>query len=319
MLQGSFASGRYTSTVLFVLSMLVIWAAHWLPESPASFAQPDVPAFMGGLASRAVSVLFYVLAAVLLSRQTFFDREVKWKGALYMWLVALSTFINGNPVTALSALLFMVSIILLFFCQYSADPVGPLFTAFLLLGVQSFITPLSLYFIPLYLLFFSMANVFSARGLAASVLGLATPFWLIMGTAYVFPDVNALMEPLTNGVSGLFVVALPGFSVLNILLLAFVLLVLLPGIFTFVGSTSPAKPLLRRRLSFVIVADIYLLLLSCVIDGAAGLFYVCQLPFVAILASYLFAKKETKLSNVYFVLINAVILAIATYPLWLMR
>ena len=127
------------------------------------------------------------------------------------------------------------------------------------------------------------------------------------------------MEPLTNGVSGLIIVRLPEFSLLNILLLVFVLLVLLPAIFAFVGSTSPAKPLLRRRLSFVIVADIYLLLLSCMIDGAAGIFYVCQLPFVAILASYLFAKKETKLSNVYFVLVNTIILAIATCPLWLMH
>ena len=60
-----------------------------------------------------------------------------------------------------------------------------------------------------------------------------------------------------------------------------------------------------------------MLLLSGIIGGGAGFFYVCQLPFVAILASYLFAMKETKLSNVYFVLVNAMMLAIATHTLWL--
>ena len=120
-----------------------------------------------------------------------------------------------------------------------------------------------------------------------------------------------------DGFTAAFDVNFPSFSLLNLLLLVFVLAVLLPAIYVFVGSASPSKPLLRRRLSFIIVANIYLLLLSGIIGGGAGFFYVCQLPFVAILASYLFAMKETKLSNVYFVLVNAMMLAIATHTLWL--
>ena len=317
MLQGSFASGRYTSTVLFVLSMLVIQAAHWLPATSVSILQPDVPEFMNGIVSRVVSVLIYFFSALLLSRQAFFDRGVRWKGARYLWIVAVSTFVNGNPTIAFSSLLFLLSIILLFLCQYSGNSVTPLYTSFFLLGVLSFVTPYSLYFIPLHLTFCSMANMLSARGVAASILGLVTPFWLVMGTMYVFPDANALIEPFANGVSQLFDVNFQNFTVLHLLLLLFVLIVLLPAIFTFVGSTSPAKPLLRRRISFMIVANVYLLLLFCIVTDASGLFYMCQLPCVAILASYLFAKKETKLSNMYFILVNLIMLAIATQSIWL--
>ena len=317
MLQGSFASGRYTSTVLFVLSMLVMSASYWLPASDLSFVQLAEPAWMDGFVPHVVSVILYACVALLISRQIFFDRSVRWKGSLYLWFMALSTFVNGNPSVAFSSLLFMVSLVLLLFCQYSANPVGLFYTSFMLLGTLCFVTPYSLYLVPLYLLFCSITNTFSAKGVAASLLGLATPFWLVFGTAYVFSRIDVLLEPFMDGFTLALKVDFPSFSLLNLLLLVFVLAVLLPAIYVFVGSASPSKPLLRRRLSFVIVANIYLLLLSCIVGGGAGLFYVCQLPFVAILASYLFAMKETKLSNVYFVLVNAMMLAIATHTLWL--
>ncbi|MBR4967477.1 MAG: hypothetical protein IKY19_04525 [Bacteroidaceae bacterium] len=318
MLQGSFASGRYTSTVLFVLSMLVMLAAYWLPTSSAGIAQPGIPVLLCGFVPRIVSLVIYVFAAVLLSRQTFFDRRMKWMGALYLWLVAVSTFVNGNPIIAFSSLLFLASIILLLLCQYSANPVGILFTSFMLLGILILVTPFSLYLIPLYLAFGFFANVFSARGISASLLGLVTPFWLVVGTAYVFSCTETFIEPLWEELTDVCNVEFPGFSILLLLLLALILVVLLPASITFFGGTSPSKPLLRRRFSYIIVVNIYLLLLFCTVSSGAGFFYMCQLPCTAILASYLFAKKESKLSNVYFVIVNAIIVAIATQSLCLM-
>lgn len=316
MLQGRFASGRYTSTVLFVLSMLVILAAHWLPSAVPCAAQPVL---LEGFLSRVVSALVYAFAAVLLSRQMFFDRAVKWLGALYLWFVAISTFVNGDLFIAFSSLLFLLSILLLFFCQYSANPVGPLYISFLLLGVLVFVMPYSLWLIPLFWIFGFFANVFSPKGVAASFLGLATPLWLLFGSAYVFPVADTLSERVMESLYLAFDIGLPEFSILFLLQLLFVLAVLLPALFSFVGSASPSKPLLRRRLSFVMVADIYLLLLFCIAGSGAHFFYMCQLPCAAVLASYLFAKKETKLSNVYFIFVNLILVAIATCPLWLMH
>ncbi len=317
MLHGSFSNGRYTSTVLFVLSMLVLSAAYWLPASQAVLEPPAHPSFMGGAVSHILSIFIYLLVALLLSRQTFFDRDIKWKGALYLWFVALSTFANGNAVVAFAALLFLLSFVVLLFAQYSADAVGPLFTSFLLLGVLSFVMPYSLYLLPLYVLFCSMTNMLSVRSAAASLLGLLTPFWLVMGTAYVLPGVNVITESFMAALPAIFDVEFPSFSLPNMLLLIFELLVLLPAMFLFVGGTSPAKPLLRRRFSFVVVAFVYLLLLCTIVSGGAPFFYACQLPFVAILASYVLARKETKLMNLYFVILNGIMIAVATSPLWL--
>ena len=316
MLHGAFTNGRYTSTVLIVLSMLVFVAAYWLPVSVDDVSQQAVPPFMGGAVSHILSALLYILSAFVLSRQSFFDSNVRWKGALYLWFAALSTFVNGDAAMAFAALLFLLSFVLLLFAQYSADPTGPLFTSFMLLGVQAFVTPYTLLSIPLFLLFCFMTNTLSARGIAASVLGLLTPFWLVLGTAYLLPGVAGLTESFVAGLPVVFDVGLPTISLLDILLLLFVLAVLLPALFLFVGSSSPAKPLLRRRLSFVLVASVYMMILSLAFGGGAPFFYVCQLPFVAILASYVLARKETKLMNVYFVIVNVLMSAVATYPLW---
>ena len=317
MLQGSFANGRYTSTVLFVLSMSVMLAAYWMPPIVETMTQPAVPEFMDGFVAHIVSMLIYLFASLLLSRQTFFDRAVKWKGALYLWFVALSTFANGNATVAFAALFFLLSFVVLLFTQYATNTVGMLFTSFMLLGVLSFIVPHSLYFLPLYLLFCSMTNTLSVRGVAASLLGLLTPFWLVMGTAYVLPGVNVITESFMAALPAIFDVEFPSFSLPNMLLLIFELSVLLPAMFLFVGGTSPAKPLLRRRLSFITVAAVYLLLLCTIVSGGVPFFYACQLPFVAILASYVLARKETKLLNIYFVILNVLMIAIATSPLWL--
>lgn len=317
MLHGYFASGRYTSAVLFVLSMLVMVSAHWMSVSALSV--DGLPVLIGGFLSRAAALLLYMFSAVLLSRQTFFDREVKWKGALYMWFVAVSTFVNGNVAIALLSLIFILSVILLLYCQYCPDPVGVLYTSFMFLGFLAFISPYSLYLIPLYLLFCSITNTFSARGVAASFLGLLTPFWLVVGTAYVFPRANAIWDSFVDRLPAVVDVDFTGLTFLHIMVLLLVLSVLLPATFAFVGSASPAKPLLRRRLTFVIVANVYLLLLFVIVGGGSAFFYICQLPFVAILTSYLFAKKETRLSNVYMILINLIMVAMATQSLWLMH
>ena len=318
MLHSTIANGRYTSTVLFALSMLVFVAAYWLPElSPISVVETNESFLGGGFMPRIFSALVYVIAAVLLSRQTFFDRGVKWMGALYLWFVAVSTFVNWNPVIALSSLLFLLSLILLLFCQYSANPVGLLYTSFMLLGVLFFVIPYSLYFIPLYLVFCFQANLISVRGVAALLLGLLTPLWFVIGLAYVFPAVEVFCLTFIDGLSAVLTFGFARFTLLHLLLIALVLSVLLPAAFTFIGGTSPTKPLLRRRMSFVIVADVYILLLFCIVADGAAFFYVCQLPCVAVLASYLLSKKETRLSNIYMIFVVIMMIALATQSLWL--
>lgn len=317
-LHGRFVSGRYTPVILVVMSSLLMLSAIWFPGLAASeIMQPSEPSFLGSAVSRILSAMLFALAAFVISRQTFFDRRANWKGALYLWLVAISLFANGNIVIALVSLLYVLSLALLFACQHSVAPVGQLFASFMLLGILALVTPFSLYLIPLHIAFIFFANIFSFRNIAASILGLATPFWLVMGSAYVFPQVGELSRAFTDGLPLLSVFSAPEYSTFSLLVLVLVILLLFPAAVTFVGSPLPSKPLLRRRLSYIIVTNIYLLLLSCFVVGGGALFYFLMLPGLAVTASYIFSMKVTRLSNLFFIIVNVIMLAIATHTLWL--
>lgn len=317
-LHGRFVSGRYTPIILVVMSSLLMLSAIWFPDLVASeILQPSEPPFLGSAVSRILSAVLFALAAFVISRQTFFDKRVHWKGALYMWLVAISLFANGNIVIAFVSLLYVLSVALLFAAQHSVAQVGQLFTSFMLLGVLALVTPFLLYLIPLYITFIFLANIFSVRNIAASILGLATPFWLVMGSAYVFPQAEVLSRAFTDGLPCLFEFSAPEYSTSSLLVLVLVILLLFPAAVLFMGSASPSKPLLRRRFSYIIVTSIYLLLLSCFVAGGSALFYFLMLPGLAVTASYIFSMKVTRMSNIFFIIVNVIMLAIATHILWL--
>ena len=316
-LHSRFASGRFTPVLLFTFSLLLMLSAFWYPASAVPVTLPAEPSFMGGLASRLLSTLFYAVSAILISGQTFFDRRVRWVGAFYMWMVAVLPFVNGNSTLALSSLLSVLAFVILFACQYKVNSMGLIYASFLVLGFQLFVTPFAIFLIPLYWAFCLYANISSPRGFVASLLGLATPFWLLLGTEYVLSDCNVLSNYISDGLSGTFRVSGNGSPTLFLILLGFALLLLLPSIVTFMGSVSPAKPLLRRRLSFIMMADAYLLLLCCLWGDGVFVFYSCSLFCQSVIASYIFSVKETKLIGVYFLFVNLIMVAIATQALWL--
>lgn len=316
-LQGKFVSSNYTPSLLVVVSVVLMVATYWLPPA-VPLELPAVGIFsLNGLLARVVSMIMCGAVAFILSQQTFFERRIRWVGALFMWMVAVSTFANSDAMVALLLLLFMLSFAVLLLCQHVANVVPQLYTAFAVLGSSSLLEPQILLFVPLYVVFIFCANIFSLKGLLASLLGLLTPFWLLFGLVYVFPSLAVLSEPFMMGIEVSKQVRMLEFNPVHILLLSFVLAVLVPATAMFFGSASPAKPLLRRRLLFVIIAEYYILLLFCFVCGGSALLYMCLLPGLTVLLSYMLSTKATKVMNVYFILVNIFMVAVVTHSLWL--
>ena len=103
----------------------------------------------------------------------------------------------------------------------------------------------------------------------------------------------------------------------RIAVLVMELMILLPFIVLFVSTRIPAKPILRRRILFVIVLDIYLMLLSWGYEDNFWIFYVWRLPALAVMVSYVFTAKQNKVMNIYFVFMNLVWISIAVLGLCL--
>lgn len=316
-LQGRFVSGKHTPMVLLLLAMAV-WVMGVL-------AVPAVPAIcwagiewgaVSPLFSNAVSLVCYVLSAFLLSSLYLSERRIHWLTTLYLWVSALSIFVHGNMLWAVSGLLFMALLTMLFLCQPVARVEGQLFAAFATLGLASLLLPQFLLLLPIGVVYMLSMNVMGLKRFMAALLGFAAPFWLVYGTVYVYPQAEVLLAPFNGGLDGLLSVSVAEPLPMRLLLTFLELGIMLPAVALFAGSSVPGKPLLRRRLAFVMLTSAWLMILSWLSDSNFELFYVWRMPGMAIMASYLFTVKVTKATNVYFVIINILWLSVAALSIW---
>ena len=316
-MQGRFVSGKHTPVILLLLS-LVAWGV-------GVFAVPVVPVqkwagidfcSTGALMANVVSLTCYVLSAFMLSSLYLSERRIHWLTALYIWIVSLSLFAHGNMVWAVSALLFMVLLTMLFMCQPASRIEGSLFAAFAVLGLASLLLPQFLLLLPLGVVYMLSVNIMSLKSFLAALLGFAAPFWLVYGTVYVYPSAEIILYPFNEGIDELLTLSVAEPRPIRLLLTLMELGIILPAAVLFVGSSVPGKPLLRRRLSFVMLTSVWLLILSWLYAGSFELFYMWRTPLIAIMASYLFTLKVTKVANIYIVFINILWLAVAAFSIW---
>lgn len=316
-LQGRFVSGRYTPLILLLVSV-VVWriGALLLPASAGMLWPVYMFSVSGGMFSSIVPLFCYIAVAVILGMLHLHERRISWFTSLYFFLSAASLFIHNDVVSAVSAVLFIALMAALMACQPGDDAEGALFAAFSLLGLLSFLLPQFLFLLPLFVAYLLIANISGLKRFLAAMLGLILPFWFLFGITYAWPEV-AESIPAIDRVSGcLAFPAVIEFTPLRLLLLVAELGVMLPAMMVFATSSVPSKPLLRRRLLFMLVANSYLLLLSIFSAPNFDMLYAWRVPGTAVFASYLFSLKVTRYSNIYFVLFFIFWLAIAVFSVW---
>ena len=316
-LQGRFVTGKYTPVTLLLLSLMV-WGigVFVLPDTPVAIWAGIELGAIGTLLSGVISLACTVMSAFLLSSLYISERRIHWLTTFYLWIAALSLFTHANVLWAVSGLIFMVFLTMLFVCQSVVWVESSLFAVFALLGFASLLLPQFLMLLPLGIVYMLMANIMSTKRFMAALLGLLTPFWLVYGTVYVCPAADVLLSAFNAGLDGLACLTIADLHPMRLLLTVVELSILLPAAAVFVGSSVPGKPMLRRRLSFVMVACAWLMLLSWLSGDDFGLYYVWRMPGIAILASYVLTVKMNKFTNVYFVFINLLWLAVAALSIW---
>lgn len=319
-LQGRFVAGKGTSLILQLMSLALAVAGYFLTSAEGTFSCSGFAATtLDGTLLFCLSLLCYIPVALVIGSFHLFERRNAWLPALFLWLVAISVFLHGNLLTAFSVLLVVIVVALLLNCQPEALLERLLYTIFAITGSAAFLLPQFVFLLlPLIVALFVL-NVFSVKRMLAALLGFATPFWIVYGIVYVWPQADVLLTPFESGIQSLFAfrvaVANPCIVVVSVM----ELMVLLPAVAVFASSQVPSKPLLRRRMIFLMFLEFYLIPLSWFVNNDFELFYAWRLPLVAVMASYLFTVKQTKASNIYFIFINLFWLSAAVLCLCLSR
>ncbi len=304
---------------MFVASLLLwgIGALWGVSSSTPTFLSALGINFASDVVARLFSFLSLVAVALLLNHLYLFERRIHWLSSVFLWLSSVMMFVHVDYLSCFSSLLLMMAMSQLLSCVHESGQERALFGAFAFLSFSSLFLLQFAYVLPLFVAYIFIARISNVRNVLSALLGVVTPYWLLFGLVYAFPSLGPLLVPLkicyANMVSG----AGLSLSPLLYLVLAVEGLIYVVAVCNFATSLFPAKPLLRRRLLFIIILNIYLFAISFFVPQDFVMLFVWRLPGVALLASYAFAMKITKLSNIYFITLNILWLATATLCLWI--
>ena len=316
-LQGRFVAAGYPAVAMLFASLL-LWVAGYLFSlggDCAILASLGLD-FIGDALSRVVSLLSYVCAAFLLGHIYIFERRVPFLLHIFLWLVSVQMFLHPDIIVAAALLFFLIAVAQLLSCSMCEGQEQSLYCAFAILSFSSLFLLQFAYLLPLFIAYLWVGNIFSIKNLFAALLGVTTPYWLLFGTLFVFPSLDALLIPLKLGVLNILTPAAISFSLQEWVTLAMELLVLVVAVSTFFASSLPAKPLLRRRLVFLFVLNAFLLIMPFVVPQDYALLLAWSLPIDAVMVAYVLSIKLTRLSNIYFIVLNILWLVIALLCLW---
>ena len=294
---------------------LLLWGVSALLGVGDYNLLPDVLG-LGYWGSRLLSLFLYAAVAFMLGSLYILERRAQWLPALFLWLSAVFMVVQPCYATALSLLLLLLSLMRLFQCVADKGQECTLFGAFALLSFSSLLFVQFAFLLPLFIAYMSISRIARGRNFLAAFLGVVTPYWLLFGAVYAFPSAGVLLLPFKASLAQTAFFVGGEYALSFYVWLAIEVAVWLVATYVYVSSFYPAKPLLRRRFLLIILLNAYLMLLSFAIPHNFLLFLVWRMPGVAIMSSYLFAMKVTRLSNICFILLNAAWLSITFICLW---
>lgn len=313
--QGRFVSGRATALILFGVSLLM-WLVGALFDTPVDV----LPVFglqIGNVMSRCITFACFVLAMAMMSSWYVFDRRIHWFLPLFFCLSSMSLPVHGCIAYSLSLLFSLLVLHRVFACSMGGDCRYTLFSAFALFGLATMLFPQFIMLLPVFFFYISMTSLTIKQIVFPVLLGLLTPYWFLFGIDYIFPNVVEQNNFFTAPFLYISSVTSDVSKLSNLIYLAVELLVLIPFVIRFINSATPGKPLLRKRLRFFALQNLYLMLISVLYSQDFLLYYIWSLPALAVMLTYIFTLPITRFSRYYFIFINIIWLVMMPFSLWL--
>lgn len=314
--QKIFITGRYTLAFLLAGAFL-LWLFGWFVEIEGPIrSQLSIFYVDSDWLGRLLSFAMYVVVALILNSFVIIEGRTPWLGGIMMWLTGILFVIHDNVTLSLSLFMLVIALSCLFSCYQREGIERRLFAAFVSLGTCFIILPQFIYVAPLFLLYPLMTSTIGFKGGFASLLGLFTPFWLYFGFMLAFSQFDMAQQTFFSRWNHIIPFTFLELSAYNMTLLVIELSVMISATVLFMSNMTPAKPLMRKMFFFFILMNFYLWVVSIVKYQDSELLLVWRLPGLAVMMAYIFSLRITKLSNIYFVLLNVMTVVLALLGLW---
>ena len=314
-LQKRFVTGRFTLAVL-LSGALLLWVVCALSGVSNGADDVNVLLLLPRWLRCALSFAVYMAVAYIANSFVLIEGRAPWLGGVLMWLTGLCFFVQESLFLPLSLLALTVVLSVLLSCFRRPDVQLWVYSAFAMLSSLVFFVPAAVYIFPLALVYMATTSVLGIRNILSALLGLFTPVWILYCLSFVSGGVGAFYGASLQNIADAVQLSLLQPTPYRVMLLVAEAVVMLPCAVVFARSGSPAKPLMRKMLTFFIMAGIFLWALSFVRGNDFSLLFTWRLPSLSIMMTYLFTLKMNRFTNIYFILVNILYIAVAAVGIW---
>ena len=314
-LQKRFVTGRFTLAVL-LSGALLLWVIYALSGASNSADDVDVLLLLPRWLRCTLSFAVYMAVAYIANSFVVIESRTPWLGGVLMWLTGLCFFAQESLFLPLSLLAFTVVLSVLLSCFRRPNVQLWVYSAFALLSFLTLFVPCAVYIFPLALVYMATTSVINVRNILSALLGLFTPVWVFYCLSFAVDGVSLFYDASLQKVADAVQLSLLPFTPYNVSLLVAEAVVMFPCAVVFARSSSPAKPLMRKMLTFFIMTGIFLWVLSFVRGNDFSLLFTWRLPSLSIMMAYLFTLKVNRFTNIYFIVVNILYIAVAALGIW---
>ena len=241
--------------------------------------------------------------------------------SVFMLLATMVNPLFGELLPLVATLCFVTGLLLLFRTYQTAGAVGTYYFSFLLFGVAVLLAPVLLFFVPLlWLLSASHLQSLNSQEGVASLLGLLTPFWMMVPMAIYVHFLNpqlSLLSPLDSFVhffSNL-VQHTSYVTTYYLLPLFFIVTLTAVSIVYFWNHRTNDRIQTRLLLTFFFWSLAYAVLLLLVLPGCYDSLMFLVIALATPLVAHLLTVTNTKLSNIFFFVVFALTIFVSIVSL----
>ena len=244
-------------------------------------------------------------------------RRTSFHVALYAFFASISFFLHPFQAAWFTIPLFYFAIHQLLRIAESTEKVSYLYQSFFFLAITVLFEPHFLFLIPLFGIGTLIFNSCSGKGFFASLLGFATPYWLLLAYSIVRDDYSLLTASYHSikALQPFQYATLPALP--QLYLMATILLLTFVCTFYYLNFSYLDKSRTRTYFYFLFLCQLTLYSIIIIFPEQMNLFFALSLPISALIGGHFFTLTNNRFSNFFFIVIFVTLISATIYYLWM--
>lgn len=290
-LQYRVTSGRHTLSVALLVTVACLLVAGLMEGWP-----PMWPYWCG----LPVHILTACVLVGLNHAYGLIRQRASLQSSVYLLLVSLCPALYGLQAGHVAGLAVAGSLFFLFRAYRSPSAPASLFLSGACLGIGALLVPQLVYVLPLYGVGAYSLQAFSPRSFFGLLLGMAFPFWFLLGHAWFYGEMELFTSPFREMVQ--FGPVFRGFTADQAMAWGYLLVLFLPSVCHVLASGHDDKIHTRCCLRFLVLLGSFLFLAVGLQPSLSADLLPAAAVCVSVTAGRLFVLGRGRVARVFFLL-----------------